>query len=200
MKETRYPIAKDGIFLTVQGEGVLLGLPMVFVRLAGCSVGCPQCDTDYRVDRRMNAKEIGQEVSALLNSSVEWIWITGGEPADHDISELVNTLKHIGKIALATSGTKILPKGLPIDFVSVSPHSTPKELVLTHAEQVNLVPGLNGLKLSDWERFDFSNFGSRFVTPVDDPVNDRLAECIGFACRNSGWRVGVQAHKKWGIA
>lgn len=38
-----YPI--NEIFQTIQGEGVFTGLPAIFVRLQGCPVGCPWCDT-----------------------------------------------------------------------------------------------------------------------------------------------------------
>lgn len=41
--EKTWPLAPNGVFLTCQGEGNLLGVPMIFVRLAGCSVGCEQC-------------------------------------------------------------------------------------------------------------------------------------------------------------
>ena len=40
-----YPI--NEIFQTIQGEGVFTGLPAIFVRLQGCPVGCPWCDTRH---------------------------------------------------------------------------------------------------------------------------------------------------------
>ena len=35
------------LFATVQGEGAYTGTPAVFVRLQGCNVGCPWCDTKH---------------------------------------------------------------------------------------------------------------------------------------------------------
>ena len=35
------------IFETIQGEATWTGTPSVFVRLQGCDVGCPWCDTKY---------------------------------------------------------------------------------------------------------------------------------------------------------
>ena len=45
MEEIRYSI--NEIFASVQGEGLLAGTPAVFVRLQGCPVHCPWCDTKY---------------------------------------------------------------------------------------------------------------------------------------------------------
>ncbi|HEV8642746.1 MAG TPA: 7-carboxy-7-deazaguanine synthase QueE, partial [Methylomirabilota bacterium] len=38
------------VFYSIQGEGATAGLPAVFVRLQGCSVGCRWCDTKYSWD------------------------------------------------------------------------------------------------------------------------------------------------------
>ena len=33
------------VFSSLQGEGIYTGLPMTFVRLGSCSMGCRYCDT-----------------------------------------------------------------------------------------------------------------------------------------------------------
>ncbi|MCD8490558.1 MAG: hypothetical protein LRY51_00895 [Geovibrio sp.] len=35
------------VFHSVQGEGLYAGARQLFVRLAGCSVGCDYCDTQF---------------------------------------------------------------------------------------------------------------------------------------------------------
>lgn len=201
--ETTYPLARDGVFATIQGEGALLGLPTVFVRLAGCSVGCPQCDTDYRVHERLTAREIRSRVEAVRGSA-EWVWVTGGEPADYDLWSLLEEMRLCGRVALATSGTKPLGgAGCLLDFLSVSPHGTPAGLKLVCGAQINLVPGLNGLRLADWDTFDASGFVHRYVTPLWIEMRDHSysndEECIEWVRNHYGWRLGVQAHELWGL-
>src|SRR5262249_776223 len=40
---------------TIQGEGVLIGLPTVFVRSGGCDYRCSWCDSMHAVDTRFRA-------------------------------------------------------------------------------------------------------------------------------------------------
>lgn len=214
MNEKSYPVARNAVFRTVQGEGALCGTPMIFVRLGGCSVGCPGCDTDYRTAARMTAGEIRDAVKGMLHGGLEWAWITGGEPLDHDIAPLVEALREAGveRVCLATAGTRDAARGSRrmggVDFLSVSPHD-PIRWVQRSGDQLNIVPGLNGLSLSDpsliaavdscWK--DFSHL---FVTPMHDRRGRvdaaSLDAALAWVNNRAGWRLGWQAHKQWGVA
>ncbi len=187
-----YTLARQGVYRSIQGEGSMLGVPMAFIRLAGCSIGCPQCDTDYRVDQRRKTESIAKEAA---NLGTRWAWITGGEPSDRDLTPLVNELHfHRLKVAIATAG--IRPLAVGADCISVSPHQPGTPRCLGH--ELKLVPGLNGLKLSDCRPDDYGDFPFRFVQPCDGIGG--LDECRAWVDRNPGWRLGVQAHKLWGMA
>ena len=118
------------IFHSIQGEGLLTGVPSVFIRTSGCNLRCDWCDTPYA-----SWKPEGEEIpiSAILKKISEWncnhIVLTGGEPMiAPDLPELAEALKRQGKhITIETAGT-IPPNGIPCDLASISPklsNSTP---------------------------------------------------------------------------
>lgn len=178
---------------------------MVFIRFAGCPVGCAFCDTDYTVARRMTVDDILGMVSQNTYGGVRWCWITGGEPSLYDLAPLLPDLHGLGLlVAVATAGIKDVPRGRAhggVDFISVSPHRIDDSWIVRRGDQLNVVPGLNGLKLSDLDGVDLSGFPHRFVTPMADaegkPIN--LKECVDFVLTRPGFRLGFQAHKAWGL-
>jgi len=197
----KYPLAAQGVFRTIQGEGALLGVPMTFVRLAGCSVGCTHCDTDYRVHRRVTLDELVREVCSL--TAIDgWVWITGGEPTDHDLYSLLQGLAGAGlKVALATSGHREVGDCGPwIDWLSVSPHD-PSKWKQVRGHELKIVPGLNGFHIRDFaaELRQPSNWAHKFVQPCDG-VPETVSECVGWVEAHPEWRMTAQAHKLWKLA
>jgi 7-carboxy-7-deazaguanine synthase len=207
----QYPLSKQGVFLTVQGEGILSGSPQVFIRLAGCDVNCPDCDTDYSVHERVAASEIVRRAINCAPRNVRWVWLTGGEPTIHDLVPLVSSLRENGyRIALATSGTRPVHFGSVVtfapggfDFISVSPHRIDSSWVQRRGSQLNIVPGLNGVTLSALQEIDTGAFDYKYVTPMwYSPADkmDRVNECVEWVRAHPDWRLGIQAHKFWGIS
>lgn len=99
------PLAKgDGesldlhsMFFTIQGEGPFTGHRSVFIRLAGCNIACPGCDTEYTQGRQtMPARHIALEASMLARQNDAagcLVVITGGEPLRQSIGKLVEELR-----------------------------------------------------------------------------------------------------------
>jgi 7-carboxy-7-deazaguanine synthase len=196
----KYPLAPHGVFWTIQGEGALQGEPMAFIRLAGCSIGCAQCDTDYRVNRRVALSDLVSEALSVVPAGFArpWVWLTGGEPTDHNLMTLAAALRSYGfVVALATSGKRAVPNGLA-DWLSVSPHSL--EIQQRNGHELKVVPELNGLSWDAVTELGRLSFPYRYLQPMAGPESQRSEQaCIAFVQQHPGWRLGVQAHKGWGL-
>ncbi len=96
------------IFASIQGEGLRQGEPTIFVRLAGCHLRCPFCDTKraWTGGRKMPIARIAARVARLRKSQpAEWIVLTGGEPLLQDVGPLARLLKSDAwKIQVETNG------------------------------------------------------------------------------------------------
>jgi 7-carboxy-7-deazaguanine synthase len=83
------------IFYSVQGEGINMGMPMVFVRLYGCSMQCHFCDTKISwksgIYKEMTTEEV---MEAILQFNCRNVCITGGEPMEQNIDQLCQYLMH----------------------------------------------------------------------------------------------------------
>lgn len=101
------------IFRTIQGEGPYTGHPAIFVRLAGCNLQCPLCDTDYTSTRdTLSFWAVGERVLALGKPKFgrPLVVVTGGEPFRQDLTELVTHLIGIGyRVQVETNGTLPIP-------------------------------------------------------------------------------------------
>ncbi len=106
------------IFYSIQGESTFIGLPCVFVRLAGCNLNCRWCDTLYAKSDdgiSMELEEILKQVEIFGCNIVE---ITGGEPLiQQETPILVDALLNLnyqvlvetnGSISLATISDKCI--------------------------------------------------------------------------------------------
>ncbi len=112
-------------FYTFQGEGVHMGVPAFFIRLYGCPVKCPFCDSAGTWHPDYVPKEIKRTIPSTLAheakmSGTSRVVITGGEPAMFDLGELCEAIHQRGmKVHLETSGA-FLVRGF-IDWMTVSP-------------------------------------------------------------------------------
>ncbi|MGH7799229.1 MAG: 7-carboxy-7-deazaguanine synthase QueE [Thermodesulfobacteriota bacterium] len=101
------------IFFSIQGEGVEIGLPTVFVRLFACDLRCTWCDSMYAVEgtdfKEMSIEEVTAEIERF---NCKRVCFTGGEPLiqQKGLEILAKDLVHDGnEIILETSGHKDPP-------------------------------------------------------------------------------------------
>jgi 7-carboxy-7-deazaguanine synthase len=119
------------VFTSVQGEGVLTGVPSVFVRLGGCNLRCTWCDTPYS-SWAPEGKHVGVDelVEDVAGCGPRHVVLTGGEPMLQEAA--VGFSKKLAArgfhITVETAGTIDAP--LHMDLASISPKlsdSTPSE-------------------------------------------------------------------------
>lgn len=92
---------------TIQGEGYWVGAPVDFIRLAGCPVGCPWCDTGYG-DGGMNLpRQVRSFEDLMAELRSPRVVISGGEPFIYaQLPALINTIEATGRtVSIETSGS-----------------------------------------------------------------------------------------------
>ncbi len=120
------------VFSSIQGEGILAGVPSLFIRTSGCNLRCHWCDTpytswepegdDWPVDRIVDWVK--------QHPSYRHVVLTGGEPMiQPELPHLARQLDDLGlHITVETAGT--IAAELPCHLMSISPklsNSTPIE-------------------------------------------------------------------------
>lgn len=134
------------IFHSLQGEGILSGVPSVFVRLSGCPLRCRWCDTKYAWDFSAGQEyALDDLVDAVKGHACRHVVITGGEPmvgpdlaARPGLAELTHRLAAGGMhVTIETAGA-LFVSGLECDLMSISPklcNSSPTELALAESHE-----------------------------------------------------------------
>ena len=189
-------IRVNEIFHSLQGEGANSGTAAVFLRLSGCNLQCPFCDTDHSDGTVMTEEEAAE---ATRQWPTRLVVVTGGEPALQLNTALVDALHRRGKhIAVETNGTLPLPDG--VDWITLSP----KDLflgpsarpVLTDADELKVV--FDGEHLPP----DYSHIAirhGRFLQPCDtgDPIRNAAiaAATVEYIKAHPEWRLSLQIHK-----
>lgn len=191
-----YPVMEH--FYTIQGEGRYTGYPAYFIRLGGCDVGCVWCDVKDSWDADKHPK---MSVTELLNevkkTPSKIVVITGGEPAMHDLSPLVDALKSEGfRTHIETSGAH--PISGQLDWVCLSPKKfkAPLKEALALANEFKVVV----FHPSDIEwayKFlkDLPIHCELFLQPEWSKAEIVLPLIIDFVKSNPNWKISLQTHK-----
>lgn len=126
-------------FVSLQGEGSLVGVPSSFVRVAGCNLRCTWCDSPETSWNPSGEQISIDELVAFCARGPRHVVLTGGEPLLFaGVAELSQRLRAAGHhITVETAGTVWLDR-LACDLLSLSPklaHSTPWQRASALAER-----------------------------------------------------------------
>jgi 7-carboxy-7-deazaguanine synthase len=91
------------IFKSVQGEGLLMGVPTLFIRTAGCDLRCVWCDTPYALLESQGTEwSLDAIISETERHGTSDVCLTGGDP----LMQMDDSLKLIA--ALIAKGYRVL--------------------------------------------------------------------------------------------
>lgn len=207
-----------GIFKTIQGEGPFSGQPAIFIRLAGCNLQCPGCDTDYTTDRRqLHASEIIEQI-VTMGQPPFLVVITGGEPFRQDITALANGLFATGyRVQIETNGTLPPSKQLHDEVYIVCSPKTGKinEEMQQRMNALKYVMSADsvaddGLPIKALDhsvknvvaRPPAGFTGPVYLQPMDGhntAQNHRNVEAVKQSCLTHGYILQLQIHKIIGV-
>ena len=185
-------------FVTLQGEGFYTGKSAVFIRLAGCDVGCSWCDVKESWDEKAHPLVLVEDiVESVLKYPTDFIVITGGEPTLHDLSKLIKLLKSHNKyIAIETAGTNPVPEN--IDWICFSPKKFKKPLEEIY-DKVNelkvVVNNRTDLRWAISHKVKISKKAMFYLQPEWSKSDEVLPNVLTFLQENPEWRLSLQTHK-----
>ncbi|MFM7313594.1 MAG: 7-carboxy-7-deazaguanine synthase QueE [Cyanobium sp.] len=217
-------------FHSLQGEGLHAGRSALFIRLAGCGIGCPWCDTRHSWSLedhpRRSLTELGRELAAAAAAGAAFAVITGGEPLEHDLGPLCETLEHCTKglpLHLETSGAAPLRLSGRFAWITLSPkrHRPPGEELLAACDELKVVVHEPAdLAFAEAMAAQAAAARSRCSDAADPPAaarggrasdspalllqpgwNCRRGEelAIAFVRSHPAWRLSLQSHKWLGV-
>ena len=191
---------------TVQGEGYWTGILVDFIRLAGCPVSCPWCDTGYSNGGK-GLPAVSQSIAQLLAQlQSPRVVITGGEPFIHrDLPELVAALLAADKqVSIETSGAYWQDVS-PLAWITLSPkqHISPKypvkELFWTRANEIKLVVS-TGEEVEFYHKYlAISVDIPVFLQPEWDSKDAAIPIILELLKQNPSYRLSLQTHKFIGV-
>jgi 7-carboxy-7-deazaguanine synthase len=195
IKTVTYPIVET--FHSVQGEGYWTGVNAFFIRLGGCDVHCPWCDTKHSWNAQRHPLKSTQELaSAVKTVNPAIVVITGGEPLMHDLHPLTTELHHAGmQVHLETSGAH--PFSGDFDWVTFSPKQfkAPHSSIYGHTAELKVVvTNEYDLKWAEQQAALLPKTALCYLQPEwNSPQSQNLI--FNYILQHPQWRISLQTHK-----
>jgi 7-carboxy-7-deazaguanine synthase len=199
----------------VQGEGPVAGQVTQFIRFGLCDYRCSWCDSMFAVDPvqvKQHATHLG--VEAMLDrlsdlSGAPWVTLSGGNPAIHNLEELVHAIQEIGmSVCVETQGSIWSPWLADVDMLVVSPKPPSSGMMsVQHSRQTDrfmiratsdMLPQNRAIKIVVFDQEDLT-WADLFMTEWDWPElylsvgtdppeeGERLADTRWKVCERYRW-------------
>jgi organic radical activating enzyme len=189
-RESGEPLEINEIFYSIEGEGLRVGQPTTFIRLAKCNLRCFFCDTEFDTFSEMSIAEILQEVR---HHTAPWISLTGGEPLGQNITPLCRNLVDAGyRIHIETSGTLDASEELDdlIEHWTVSPKRATIASSLRRITELKYIVGKAFREdVVEEDRAEYI-----YIQP-ESSKPEYIHKCLEILARHPNWRLSCRIHK-----
>ncbi len=178
------------IFYSIEGEGLRVGQPTTFIRLARCNLRCAFCDTEFDTLTEVSVADILTEVK---RHSATWVCLTGGEPLGQNVAPLCRALRQADhRISIETNGTVDPPDELPglIDHWAVSPKAREIAPGLRKITELKYVVG----KAFSEDAVDESRADNVYLQP-ESSKPEYIQKALEILLRHPEWRLSCRIHK-----
>ena len=182
------------IFYSLEGEGFFSGTPAIFIRLAGCTMCCPWCDTKYaqKTNFNLTAEQILKKVSVYPCKTVV---LTGGEPTEQNLTNLLNALhKNKYQIHLETNGANLINTKL-FDFCTVSPKAYVNGKMLKKADAVKYITDTKTTLQEIESLREQTGKKTLFYLQPKNNSKENIKQCLNLIKKQPNLRLSVQLHK-----
>jgi 7-carboxy-7-deazaguanine synthase len=206
-------------FHSIQGEGSHGGRSAVFIRLAGCRVGCSWCDTRHswpiQAHPQRTIPDLVQGVAEAVAAGAGFVVITGGEPLHHDLEPLCTALAAVAgppslgggplPLHLETSGVDGLSGRF--DWITLSPkrHRPPTAELLAACHELKVVvnepddlPFAEAMAEAARQSRGAAAPPVLLLQPCWDSSRGRELAMNHVVC-HPRWRLSLQTHKWLGV-
>lgn len=203
--------AVNEVFYSVQGEGTMTGVPMVFVRFQGCNLRCDissgplspggfACDTEFASGRLVTLEELGRWIDSIWTEHVDrsktqtWLCCTGGEPLlQVDKPFIAWARKNRYKVHVETNGAVALADGVHPDHIVCSPKIAEHAIKLQLCHELRYVRGVGQAIPNPKLQCIWKSISPAFEG--NECRQDTLDWCVRLVKENPEWRLSVQLHK-----
>lgn len=184
-------------FHSVQGEGYWTGVNAFFIRLGGCDVHCPWCDTKHSWNHQRHPQQSTQELAIAakaVNPAI--VIITGGEPLMHDLAPLTTALKNADmQVHLETSGAH--PFSGHFDWVTFSPKTfkMPHSSIYSQTNELKVV--VSNEHDLQWAEQQAAIVPEKTICYLQPEWNSFPSKDLIFKyiLQHPQWRISLQTHK-----
>lgn len=203
-----YPVHEQ--FYSFQGEGVHAGRAAFFIRLFGCPIHCPWCDSagtwhPKHIPKKVPRLTALELADAALDTAAEFVVVTGGEPTIHNLVPLVTAIHELAGLPVHLETSGAFETDAPFDWITLSPkrEAPPLLSMLKAASELKLV--VDGPQaVAEWverlaavglDRWPTHNWLHPEWSQRENPVVlARITEAVK-TFRQPRFRAGWQLHK-----